>query len=183
LFEKYLIEHCSPTLAGLKTANLFSYPIKNIIKLYNDLNKWNEELNHKGIKLEIIRLNNNTALIYVYRKEKLKKDLSSYEIIKFLKEYGYTEQSYIYAINRLKERLIKSNKFPHEIGVFLGYPIDDVKEFIKNAGQNSKCSGCWKVYCNECEAIKIFKKFNKCKKIYSMLFSNGRPISKLTVNI
>ena len=62
-------------------------------------------------------------------------------------------------LERLKSRLMHTDEFPHEIGIFLGYPLDDVKGFIDNAGQNSKCTGCWKVYCNECEAIKTFAKF------------------------
>ena len=37
-------------------------------------------------------------------------------------------------------------KFPHEIGIFLGYPLADVAGFIRNKGRNCKCIGTWKVY-------------------------------------
>ena len=36
--------------------------------------------------------------------------------------------------------------FPHEIGLLLGYPPEDVSGFIENGGKNFLCSGYWKVY-------------------------------------
>ena len=52
---------------------------------------------------------------------------------------------------------------------------------IKNAGQNCKCVGCWKVYCNECEAIKAFARFKKCTNVYVRLWNQGRSVRQLTV--
>jgi hypothetical protein len=99
-----------------------------------------------------------------------------------LTDYGYENTDVDYAINRLKSRLSVSKEFPHEIGIFLDYPLGDVIGFIENAGSNSKCTGCWKVYCNECEAVKTFSKFNKCKEVYTRLWSEGkRNILQLTV--
>ena len=74
----------------------------------------------------------------------------------------------------LRKRFATDDGFPHEIGLFLGYPLGDVMGYIENAGRNSKCSGCWKVYCNECEAMKLFAKFDKCKNVYRQLFAEGR---------
>lgn len=67
-------------------------------------------------------------------------------------------------------------EFPHEIGIFLGYPLGDVIGFIKNAGHNCKCTGCWKVYCNECEAVRTFAKYKKCKDVYMRLWQQGRSV-------
>ena len=83
----------------------------------------------------------------------------------------------------LRKRFAEETGFPHEIGLFLGYPLGDVKGYIEYAGRNSKCSGCWKVYCNECEAMKAFAKFDKCKQVYKKIFQEGRGLSKLTVSI
>ena len=74
-----------------------------------------------------------------------------------------------------------SKTFPHEIGVFLGYPLEDVIGFIKNSGQNSICTGCWKVYYNECEALKLFKRYKKCREVYQRLFKQGKTVLQLTV--
>ena len=55
-------------------------------------------------------------------------------------------------------------KFPHEIGLFLDYPLVDVIGFIRNTGKNCKCSGCWKAYGNAKEAEKTFCKYKNAEK-------------------
>lgn len=70
--------------------------------------------------------------------------------------------------------------FPHEIGVFLGYPLKDVVGFIQNKGKNCKCCGCWKVYSDECEARKKFARYEKCKTIYMSMFQRGKSVLQLT---
>ena len=85
------------------------------------------------------------------------------------------------AILRLQRRLSEKKTFPHEIGVFLGYPLGDVIGFIRNEGKNCKCADCWKVYGDECEAKKTFAKFKRCIEVYVRLWKEGRSIRQLTV--
>lgn len=181
MLEKYLIEHCSPTLASLKTANLFSYRYSSEQGLEQDVFRWNNHLADKGIVLIILRKREGAALIYVCRSSHLKRDLSRPGVALFLQRYGYWSVEPAYALLQLRQRLIESEDFPHEIGVFLGYPLGDVIGFIKNAGKSSKCSGCWKVYCNECEAVRTFAKYKKCREIYVRLWKDGRSVRQLTV--
>ena len=54
--------------------------------------------------------------------------------------------------DRPASTLSGSCAFPHEIGLFLGYPFEDVMGFIENKGENYLCSGCWKVYSCEQDA-------------------------------
>ena len=179
--ERFLIEHCSPTLAGLKTANLFSCPANSESELNTYLLRANNELNDRDVYLELLRKDNERAIIYVYRKKKLQKELQDKNISGFLSQYGYSSDSVSYCIEYLRKRFESGDGFPHEIGVFLGYPLEDVIGFIENAGKNSKCSGCWKVYSDECNAMKLFELYNKCRKIYMKLFAGGRSIMQLTV--
>lgn len=181
MIEKFLIEHCSPTLASLKTASLFTYSFDSKEDFIKDIDSLNHKLCAKGVSLIILRLQKNTALVYVARFSSLKRDLSKPGIAEFLKTYGYESTDCVYALKRLKQRICAGDGFPHEIGLFLGYPLGDVQGFIENAGAHCKCSGCWKVYCNECEAIKTFARFKKCKSVYSKLFNNGRSVLQLTV--
>ena len=89
------------------------------------------------------------------------------------------EEALVHLIERLSE--LEDGGFPHEIGIFLDYPLGDVIGFIENAGRNFKCSGCWKVYCNECEAVKLFAKYKKCRDVYVRLWQQGRSVMQLTV--
>ena len=139
------------------------------------------ELQARGISLVVLRVQNQKALMYVCRKQRLQERLDDQEVQNFLGKYGYVQKDADYALQRLKERLAKAEGFPHEIGVFLDYPLEDVVGFIENAGQNYKCSGCWKVYCNECETRKLFAKYKKCREVYRRLWKQGRDIRTLTV--
>ncbi len=182
MLERYLVEHCSPTLASLKTANLFSYSYssENILEQY--VQNCHRQLSQKGVSIEVLRKKNHVALIYVYRQHRLQQDLNHEDTVAFLKNYGYHSLSTRDAIEQLKSRFEQS-EFPHEIGLFLGYPLGDVVGFIRNAGKNSKCAGCWKVYCDECEAVKLFAKFKKCRDVYTRLFQEGRTVLQLTVAV
>ena len=181
LLEKNLIEYCSPTLASLKTASLFNHTFSSEQELENQLAVLNSQLKGKGISLQVLCRRRNKALIYVYRRAHLQADLNRQEVGRFLKAYGYEQMEVEVALNRLKERLNQEEGFPHEIGVFLGYPLEDVVGFIQNEGKNCKCTGCWKVYADEQEAARLFARYRKCRTVYVRLWQDGRTVWQLTV--
>lgn len=181
LIEKCLIEHCAPTLASLKAASLFNACCKEGDNIDLSLEQWNKTMNAKGIRLLVLRKWENHALVYVYREKILEEKLKRPETAAFLRQYGYESSQPEACLPHLQERFAKADGFPHEIGIFLDYPLGDVIGFIKNGGQNYKCAGCWKVYCNECETMKLFQKYRKCKNVYRTLWEKGRSVLQLTV--
>ena len=180
MLDKYLIEHCAPTLASIKTANLFSLSI-SMPMAEQHLDVWNKQLNIKGVSMEVLFKDEKRMLVYVYRKNMLKRDLTADDVSTFMRIYGYGGKSVSECLQHLKTRFLKSTGFPHEIGLFLGYPLGDVIGFIENQGKNSKCGGYWQVYCNEQEAKKQFAHFSKCRDTYKRLFSEGKTVWQLTV--
>jgi len=70
----------------------------------------------------------------------------------------------------------KDGAFPHEMGLLLGYPVDDVMGFIENRGKNFSHTGYWKVYSNPLEAITLFERYNQAKKIVIKMVSQGVSI-------
>lgn len=203
MLENHVIRHCAPTLAGIKTANMFSYRIQDTDTLQQELQEINQKLNEKGVFIEVLKANETKALIYVYRRTMLEADLKREEAQELLRCCGYEQLQMSSCLELLKERLIMyghscSNGcsheagakedgacplfcFPHEVGLFLGYPIEDVRGFMEQNGQNYKCRGIWKVYGNEKETVKMFRKLEKCAEVYRRLFADGRSIRKLTV--
>jgi len=179
--ERLLINYCSPTLASLKTANLFSFSFASDCEMTEYLSYWNGVLEEKGISLTVLQINNKKALIYVFRRTKLEKDLMQEDIARFLTGCGYCDLTVENAIHRLRQRFDWGEEFPHEIGLFPGYPLEDVKGYIENKGKNSKMGGFWKVYCDEYKAAQMFAKFEKCRNVYIRLFQNGRSVMQLTV--
>lgn len=182
MFEKCLIAHCSPTLAGLKSANIFNYSFTSIKLLNQQLELCSAALRPKGVSLRILRISETKALIYVYRRTKVQKELKKQGVFDFLSNYGYETDHLDLCLQNLSMRISSHLEFPHEIGLFLGYPLQDVVGFIENKGKNSCYCGCWKVYCNECEAKKLFTRFEKCRCLYHELFRRGKTLSQLTVS-
>lgn len=179
--EQYLIEHCAPTLASLKTANLFNIEKCQIGDINREIDYWNEKLNVKGIYVKVLKEKNDRALVYVYRKQRLMEDWLKPGAKQFMECCGYTVNEIDESIELLSQRICSSDEFPHEIGMFLGYPLGDVLGFIKNKGQNCKCTGCWKVYCNECQAVMLFERFEKCRQMYRKLWNGGKAVMQLAV--
>ena len=71
--------------------------------------------------------------------------------------------------------------FPHEIGLFLSYPPEDVKGFVDNRARSYKCAGLWKVYSDEARARRLFTRFKRCTDTYCKLWQAGATIDQLAV--
>ena len=182
MLERTLVGHCAPTLANLKTANLFGYRTEGAQPLQEQLSQVRSQLLPRGVELRLLEHRSGRALIYVYRIRRLCRDLADPEIRLFLRECGYRDFSVAGALDHLARRIAEQGgDFPHEIGLFLGYPLGDVKGFIEHRGQNCLCTGCWKVYCDEREARKQFCRFEKCRSVYCRLYREGQALSRLTV--
>lgn len=73
--DELLILHCSPTLAGIKTGNLFSCRVNSRDELNRDIRRVNKKLVPKGLRLIPFRCEGGRALLYLYRPERLARDL------------------------------------------------------------------------------------------------------------
>ncbi len=184
-FEEIFIEHCAPLLAGIKTSNLFSVRYEDFNTLYKEIIILNKMLNKKDIYIKIIKkcnCSNSFYLIFAYRKTKLSERLNEKLINIFLKDYGYSKcnnlDEYLCV---LTEKLNSSEKFPHEIGIFLGYPLNDVISFIKEKGKNFVSCGIWKTYSNKNHYEKVFSIYKKCKDVYTELYRKGHTIERLAL--
>ena len=181
MLEQKIIEHCAPTLAGIKSANLINYHFESKEVVLQELVILNQKLNRRGVYVEALLWKEDSALVYLYRRSYLEKELKQDGVKELLSQYGYKDMEVESCLFHLRKRLFQYDCFPHEIGVFLGYPLQDVIGFIENGGQNCKCCGLWKVYCNECETRLLFDKLRKCTAVYIKAFAEGRSIAQMTI--
>lgn len=179
--EELLVVHCSPTLAGMKTGSLFCCRPHTCKALEEELNRLNQMLNPRGVYLYILRENAAGTLVYVFRPKQLSRDFSRPQVNAFLKEQGYQTGNVTCMVAQLSMRLCRDEGFPHEIGLFLGYPLADVQGFIRNKGRNCKYCGYWKVYDQEEQAKKLFCRYQKCTRVYCQKLREGLPLLRLTV--
>lgn len=121
-------------------------------------------------------------IVYVYRRKHLEQVVSDAGCQRFLEWSGYPTSNLDGLLAHLAYRLKTQPDFPHEIGVFLGYPLKDVIGFIQNKGQNFTCCGLWKSYSDPAEMQVCFACYRRCIETYVSLFEQGIPIERLAVS-
>ncbi|MDD4850360.1 MAG: DUF3793 family protein [Gemmiger sp.] len=183
-FEQLLVELGAPTLARVKPASLFRFHPASGISASDIAAHWDATLRPSGVEVALLKVCPATgdALAYIYRPGWLQSILAGAGEQAFLQAHGYTQTESLPALlAQLSNRLCCEEAFPHEIGLFLGYPLADVEGFIQNKGQNYTCCGHWKAYGDPTAAAACFARYRKCEQIYKRLYEQGTPISRLTV--
>lgn len=152
----------APTLKDLKLGTMMNF--RNGKRPLKDYWIKNRLFIRESLCLDFFELKEGEdfILVYFFKIENLIKKLSQEKIINYLNSCGYnsckTVKDYL---NFLKIRFI--NKCPHEIGIFLGYPLKDVIDFQLKDKRFCKCSGYWKCFNNEKSSLEAFKKFDEVK--------------------
>ena len=83
--ENYIVEHCAPTLACLKTGTLFCVDIAETAELLRQIALWNSGLGDRGVSLTLLRQRGLRALVYMYRRSQLARDLAANDSASFLR--------------------------------------------------------------------------------------------------
>jgi hypothetical protein len=110
-----------------------------------------------------IKTTRRSVILFIYRRELLASRLAERDSAAFLERLGY-DCSYNFPLGCIEDLVMRFEwGVPHEVGIFLGYPLDDVVGFIKNGGRREKISGYWKVYGNEKYALEKFGEFKNAE--------------------
>ena len=182
-FEATLVRQCAPTLAGLKPGSLFCARAPRSEEVRLAAAHWDGRLRPMGLGVRLLleRPEAGSALVYVYRTAHLERVLAQQGRRRLLSERGYRPGGAEELLDQLAARLRTGEEFPHEIGLFLGYPLRDVVGFIENRGQNFTCCGLWKSYSDPRAMDICFACFRRCVNTYVRQFEAGVPIEQLAV--
>lgn len=162
--EKYLLFTLSPVIGGLKPSSTItlSYDKKeysiwsNYKKEFLEILKLKEVVLRKGTKAEII---------LIYNEENLLNCINKKDNREFLNKLGYDLT--LTLEENLDILVYRYEKYhcPHELGVFLGIPIEDVIDFMECSDKKCLMCGYWKVFNNYNNAKDIFNKYDISKNI------------------
>jgi hypothetical protein len=174
--EAMFLYGSAPVIRGVKAGALIRIPV-------HCLEAWNERQRalRKATGLHTLEISNrNGALLLIYDQEAMRTVLDDPRAKVLLTSYGYpvTDDPEM-ALARLQERFAMVN-CPHEVGIFLGYPPEDVQAFIDNAGKNCLCCRYWKVYHNAQQAQETFRKIDAAASDAIDLLSKSMPIHVVT---
>ena len=176
--ENFLVYNTSWVIAGVKPAVTIAFKKKDE-KMYGNWKKYGEDF-IRDINLKYIELreNDDFIIIMIYDEEVLKSNLDKKDEINFLVNLGYPKEVEINEyVKTLKNRYGKYN-CPHELGLFLGIPFEDVKDFMECTTKKCLLCGYWKVYNNSEVAQIIFNQYDRIKDytIKNMLEGNSSRI-------
>ncbi len=170
--------HGAPMIKRLKPASLICFGNSTGKELMELWDRHKEEL--KTILpfhfFEIKRCGNGVQVLFFW-KDWLERIMNASMNNGFLKERGYvgatTLEDYLHI---LQEHFQKG--CPHEIGIFLGYPLSDVIAFSSCEKKECIEVGYWKVYSNQERARKLFGLYDRSRlAVVSMLSSGAKPLS------
>lgn len=171
--ETQLALQCAPLIAGLKTSNLLIIPKENVPKVKRILKR-------TILSYFILYVGEEKTILLVYDASSLGEYLGRKKVKNLLLQWGYEESSmreWLYLLQERYKRYVEERaNFPHEMGLFLGYPVEDVVGFIENSGKNSLYSGYWKVYGDVSEKMKLFQKFDMAKENLIQFLASGMTI-------
>ena len=167
---------CAPLLTGIKLSNLLT------------VTKSNEEdvkdlFRNTEITVHTLYQTKHRTIFLLFREKQLLAYLNEEDVKETMRLFGYQTLRLIDIFEKLCDRYKKYMKdhlsFPHELGLLLGYPVEDVLGFIRNEGRNYLYCGYWKVY-GDVDAARItFDRYNQAKEDAIRLISSGMEIHEL----
>lgn len=178
--DEVVIRHCAPTLASIKTGSLFTSRFASLEAMRESLRRLNRRIRSKGLRVIPLRYREGVGLIYLYRPQRLCADLLDDHAVRLLSQMGYSAAHPEGCLRRLAARLSEAAEFPHEIGLFLSYPPEDVDGFMNRHGE-AKCVGTWKVYGDVQAARRTFERYRRCTSLSLRRWQQGWSIEQLAV--
>ena len=176
--ETQLALQCAPLITGLKISNM-------LIVSSGDEKMVRAILKRTGISCYRLLQNEKKITLLLFRRNQLEEFLRRADVSEVLRVEGYTEIQLgkilsIFQV-RYQAYMNGSKIFPHEMGLLLGYPVEDVTGFMEHGGKDSLYSGYWKVYADVAKKLRIFKQFEMAKEILIRLVSDGVSMEEIIV--
>ncbi len=175
--DMQLAHYAAPTMLGIKPASLF-WCRANLNRIHDQIILFNKYAKEKGLIIKCINNGKKHMGLFVYYRPLFEACLNDTLRLSFLQHFGYAlsltpEEK----LSKLFERM--KSCFPHEIGLFLGYPILDVAGFIENKGRNYILRGSWLVYSNPEYASWLFYHYKLCRNWLVGKVSDGVSIYEI----
>ena len=120
----HIILHCAPVLKDVKMSSMFTVPAAYLRFVRS-------AFRGTGIRVKCLCQGAGRAVVYVYREAEVQQCLEDPQVAAFLQQYGYESTQAEACLNHLGARVSLSARgmehYPHEMGIFLGYPLEDVR--------------------------------------------------------
>ena len=176
----FLALELAEVLQGAKPANLVCLANKrrscgrNLYLLWQEHGE--ELLRESGLEVRVLADRGSSLLLLLYCPLALGALLERKSVQVILGKAGYPQTADPERVLAELERRTAGEGFPHEIGVFLGYPLKDVVGFMGWARLSFTCQGPWKIFGDPSESLRLAEAHRECRcRISSQLASGCNP--------
>ncbi|WP_236021527.1 DUF3793 family protein [Geomesophilobacter sediminis] len=173
----FLALECAEVLAGAKPANILSLADKprpcgrNLYRLWQKHGA--ELLSKSDLSARVLADRGSSILIIFFRPDTLAGLLQRRDVATVLGKAGYpATQDPDQALGILQSRMT-GGEFPHEVGVFLGYPLKDVVGFMGWGKPRFTCQGPWKIYGDPTPSLQLAETHRACRCLMSSRLAAG----------
>ncbi len=207
-FVASMVCACSSVITGVKPSELFGFSPRgrrfdvspeSLRALAQEATTvYAQGLADAPVRLTPLGSYRGRQMLLCWRPEALQGLLNDEDSLAFLQEYGFDTHSPEDLVHSAAERLgdfyagrrmaprdahatggYAASAFPHEVGVLLGFPVGDVREYISHAGGGELACGNWKVYGDVDKATRSFARIARAKKRCALLSSKGYSVRGL----
>ena len=165
LYIKRILEMLGAVILGSKPAEIINVPGSKEDKKIKLSQIGAFFSNCSRITYRIITTHDGGKRVLFINEKSMEKVLVNKRCINFLKFVGYPAD---YQLNDYMDELVfrlQSEEFPHEIGVFLGYPLKDVLGFM-GYGKNELVEvRNWRIYGDKEISYEVYNNFMRDKAI------------------
>jgi hypothetical protein len=172
--EALLCWAAGPVIAGIKPAALVRLP-RSLMRA-----AWEEGgaglCASLGLSVLELREGAGGVLALLYRQGLLARKLRGGAGARYLRSLDYPGGPVLEGYLSFLKKRFAGPGFPHEVGVFLGYPLEDVICFSAGKPSPYACRGYWKVYHRPEKAERTFAYMDAARiALMKELFSGSLP--------
>ena len=204
LLERGLVEWCAPTLASLKPASMFNITRFHEVRrlacgrtFLSEYAPWEldaavdeiaSRLAPLGVRMRIMAVRRGSMMVFVYRPDLLERFIQRDDEAALLELEGYDVADADACVTRLRSRVLDfdahprnpdgTDRFPHEMGFLLGYPLDDVLGFMRDRA-HPLLRGHWNVHADVARAQRLFSLYDVCATLATTRRGTGEPLESL----
>lgn len=174
--KNQLALQCAPLLSGIKPSNLLT--LRN-----HSVEEVEAVFAGTDITVQILCQTGRQTVLLLYREEELLTYINTPDVKHAMQRFGYRtlHLTDIFKVlcTHYETYMTDRESFPHELGLLLGYPVEDVLGFVENHGQNYLYSGYWKVYGDVGKAKALFNRYTAAKEQAIRMVVAGAEIKTL----
>ncbi len=186
-FVACFVRACAGVIAGVKPAAIFSFRCPDSDgrergRLCELLRALSPALGERGIRLVAVARRRDRLQLLAWRPELVEQRLSDAPTASFLASLGHPTSSARLLMGSLRQALCRYHQgsrsgFPHEVGLVLGYPLEDVQGYMRGATET--CRGPWRSYGDATQARQRFRRLAEGERSCRVRYAQGMSLGAL----